>query len=528
MKLIARKEYKDYFKDKKPTIKELLGGYDKLSLIKDLMEFMGGVKDKELNPLVNNQTTLRLIEYVMSFDEVTNKIKDDEGYETALIKAYLIISDELNSNEKPAFHPEKLSKLSQARFLIPISINQYELDGIDPKVRLNSELAKIALLQRYFNENPHLQSLDSLFFEKFRIENWKEYFFKIMRFIFASMEAKRDSFIVKLDPFTEEDMNFYKTIELIDADIEEYSDFLEIRKRPIIRLNNDEFGVLYLPFVFDKIYKSVYFELSKLGMDNKGLLGSLGQDFQSHFGKDFFEDTLCKNIIERAYKGKSYFKCIEEKDLGNLTDYYVRYDKKIFLFEFKNATIPLKAKCSNDFEIIEKSLLDKLDESIDSRGKAKPRAIKQLITCIRAIFEKESGFSFTKADSFLEEKTPVVYPIIVVQDYCLNAMGINYFLNETFKSKLETTGLKDEYDKQRIKNLTIIHIDYLIYLNDVLKDGIIKLHDLIDEYHRYTNNGKFGNPVSFGQFLAKYVNNKKGFNTKPDIWKEYLQEFIDN
>jgi hypothetical protein len=51
---------------------------------------------------------------------------------------------------------------------------------------------------------------------------------------------------------------------------------------------------------------------------------------------------------------------------------------------------------------------------------------------------------------------------------------------------------------------------------------------LLDEYHRYTNNGKFGNPVSFGQFLAKYVNNKKGFNTKPDIWKEYLQEFIDN
>ena len=84
MKLIARKEYKDYFKNKKPTIKELLGGYDKLSLIKDLMEFMCGVKDKELKPLVNNQTTLRLIEYVMSFDEITTKVKDDKEYNTAL------------------------------------------------------------------------------------------------------------------------------------------------------------------------------------------------------------------------------------------------------------------------------------------------------------------------------------------------------------------------------------------------------------------------------------------------------------
>ena len=173
---------------------------------------------------------------------------------------------------------------------------------------------------------------------------------------------------------------------------------------------------MYLPFVFDKIYKSVYFELSKLGTENKELLGKIGKDFQSHFGKDFFEDTLCKNILERAYKGKNYFKCIEEKDLDSLTDYYIRYDKKIFLFEFKNATIPLKAKCSNDFEIIEKSLLDKLDESIDSKGKVKPRAIKQLITCIRAIFEKENRFSFIKVEFYFlilyTTKTNLIYRLL--------------------------------------------------------------------------------------------------------------------
>ena len=524
MKLIARKEYKDYFTGEKPTIKELLGGYDKLTLIKDLMGLMG-FEDKELQSLVNTQSTLRLIEHILSFDEKTPKSKGEDD----LFKAFLIVSDELNNKGKsPLISSEKLTKLSHARFLIPFSINQHELDGIEPKVRLNSELAKIALLQRYFTQNPQLQCLENLFFEKFKIGTWNDYFFKIARLLFAFAEVQRDSFIVKLDPFTEEDLNFYETIELIDTDIEEYSDFLEIRKRPIIRLSHDEFGILYLPFVFDKIYKSVYFELSELGKNHKKLLGTIGKDFQSRFGKDFFEDTLCKNILERAYKRKNCFKCIEEKDLGNLTDFYVRYEKKIFLFEFKNATIPLKEKCSNDYEVIEKSILEKLDESIDSKGKAKPRAIRQLITCMQAIFKKSKGFDFTKVDSFLEKKTPVVYPIIVVQDYCLNAMGINFFLNETFKSRLEANGLNEEFSKQRIKNLTIIHIDYLIYLNDALKNGIIKLHDLIEEYHRYTNKGKFGNPVSFGQFLAKYVNKNRKFNTKPDIWKEYLQEFLDN
>ncbi len=107
-------------------------------------------------------------------------------------------------------------------------------------------------------------------------------------------------------------------------------------------------------------------------------------------------------------------------------------------------------------------------------------------------------------------------------------MGINYFLNDRFKSRLDVNGLSEENQKERIKNLTIIHIDHLIYLNNALRDGDIKLHDLIDEYHRATKKGQFGDPISFGQYLPKYLNSHKKFNTKPDLWKEYLQEFVKN
>ena len=97
-----------------------------------------------------------------------------------------------------------------------------------------------------------------------------------------------------------------------DTEIGEYSDFLGIRKCPIVRLNHDEYGVLFLPFLYDKIYKSVYFELNTIGQENKDKLGKIGKDFQSNFGKDFFEDRLCKEMLKRAYEGNKFFTCIEE------------------------------------------------------------------------------------------------------------------------------------------------------------------------------------------------------------------------
>lgn len=527
MSIEIRLGYNDIFKGEKPTIKELLKNGDKLSIIKDLMALIGQKQEKGFRQIVNTQSTLRLIEHVMSLSESGTK---NEVEENSLIKAFLIVNDELNNNEKSPPNLELSSQLSFARFLMSFRIYQYELDGIDIKVRLNAEITKIKLLQDYFNQNIQLEGLEKLFFEKFSIDSWKNYFFKIFRLISADLEKQRDSFIVKLAPLTQEDIDFYEKIESSDAEIGEYSDFFEIRKRPIVRLNHDEYGVLYLPFLFDKVYKSIYFELSAIGQENKETLGKIGKNFQSNFGKDFFEDVLCKQILERAYKGNKLFKCLEENELGNLTDYYIRNDKRIFLFEFKNSTIPKDVKCSNNLELIESSLLEKFDEHTDPKGKVRPKAVMQLITCIRAIYERyeenKSKFSFKNVDSFLEKKTPTVYPIVIVQDYCLDATGINYFLNDKFKSKLNGNGLSEENRKERIKNLTIIHIDYLIYLNDALKNGDIKLHDLIDEYHREAKKKKLGYPISFGQFLSKYLNSHKKFNTKPDLWKEYLQEFI--
>ncbi len=519
--------YNDFFEGEKPSINQLLKGRDKISIIKDLMGLIGSKETKEIKAIVNTQSTLRLIEYVMSLGESDNK---NELEENSLIKSFLIVNDELNNNEKLPKNLKLSSQLSFARFLMSFRIYQYELDGIDIKVRLNAEIAKIKLLQDYFNQNTQLKGLENIFFEKFSINSWNNYFFKIFRLVSADLEKQRDSFIVKLDPLTQEDIDFYDKIESSNIEIGEYSDFFEIRKRPILRLNHDEYGVLYLPFLFDKVYKSIYFELSAIGRENKETLGKIGKNFQSSFGKDFFEDMLCKQILDRAYKGNKLFKCLEENEVGSLTDYYVRKGNRIFLFECKNVTIRKEVKCSNDLEIIEKSLLEKLYESIDSKGKVTPSAIKQLINCIRAIYERyeenKQKFSFKNVDGFLEKKTPTVYPIIVVQDYCLDSTGVNYFLNDKFKSKLDTNGLSEENRKERIKNLTIIHIDYLIYLNDALKKGDIELHDLIDEYHREAKKKKIGYPISFGQFLPKYLNSHKKFNTKPDLWKEYIQEFI--
>ncbi len=526
MKLIARIGYKDHYKTNGPEISALLSNFDRLSVIKALMDLISN-KNKELKSFIDDKATLRLIEHAGSLLENKEGIKEIDS--TTLSNAYLVVNDELNSNEKPPHTTQFTTKLSHARFIIPLSINQNEIESLDPKVQLNTEIVKIKLLQDYFNQNPKLRNLEELFFKKFDIDSWNNYFLKIFRLILASQNISRNSYIARFDPLTDEDIAFYKNLEFGDVEIEEFSDFMEIRKHPIVRLNDTDYGVLYLPFLFDKIYKSVYFELSKIGNDNKSELGSIGKEFQSNFGKDFFEDLLCKSMIERAYKGKNHSVCLEEKNLGNLTDYYVRKNNRIFLFEFKNITIPKNIKCSGDFNLIENGLLEKLYESNDS-GKKKPRAVKQLITCIQSIYGNldSKKFDFKKVDNFLEKKKPIVYPIIIVQDYCLDSIGINYFLNEKFKETLASDGLMDEFNKQRIKNLTIIHIDYLIYLNDSLRDGSIKLHDLIDEYHRATNKGLFGNPISFGQFLSRHLNKIKNFNTKPNIWMEYLQDFIKN
>ena len=109
------------------------------------------------------------------------------------------------------------------------------------------------------------------------------------------------------------------------------------------------------------------------------------------------------------------------------------------------------------------------------------------------INSSQNKFAFF--DKVKKNSSLVYYPILVVTDYTLCSIGFNQLLNEYMKMEItKTEGL----NRNKIKQLTIVHIDDFLYHQTALK----KLDLVILKYHNYLKNKNgFDLMISFTDYL---------------------------
>ncbi|AHM63186.1 hypothetical protein D770_24705 [Flammeovirgaceae bacterium 311] len=449
-----------------------------------------------LEHLVTNYYQEIFVEGVLNIEEAEKQIEKIQYSKEALVfvKAFIAFShiriDRLLSHKSNDYDSLTLNQVTDR-------IGTYEYEGFEYPYIYGIEVLKSIEFFSFLSDS--YKNVLAQFLESRNLVNWEEYVLKMSgimeRFLEGKQRVRVESGIEK-----EVDIALLKRFVTSDIFLHEQANFLNLKKNPLIKYADNGFLSIFQIFVFEKIYKALYFDITLVANE----LGvSLGKN---ELGKEFFEEWLCTKYVNKIFKGPKIINIQETdeafKKLTEIPDHYIRNWDDVYVFEYKDTLIADKAKVSLDSEEVLRELKEKLYQKIANRKKPKKSAVLQLAEFI-INYEKNHIHFDPKASP----NKVTFYPILVVQDRCLSTPGINQILNELFIETMKNSGSKVKY-----KSLVIINIDTFLLARGIL-DNIKDLKECLNDYIRVANdvkNKKSRILMSFESWFKRIYIYKKG------------------
>ena len=442
--------------------------------------------------IINKISTLRTIEILLKKKIKIEKVSHNPE---SLFKLYLIVNDEIAS--RIDFFTKKYltgnrSISNEIRLHLHLGLNQYLINTDLANKKLWVEALKFVQFEKWINTKPELENTLTRYLEKFNVKTLYELFTLIFRI--GQVAISHHKFSIDEQ---EKGITFFNYISNHNINSSEWNELSEIMKNPLYRMDNGEYLIIDFYFVLNKFFTGMYHDL--LNFSN-----SENSNFHQVYSSDFIEKYLLGNAINSVF-GNKYIQFNEDKmksykvkNINNLAlpDYYIRNGNKVFLFECKNSLISLIAKLDSKFEKVETDFKNKFYESEN-----KNKAAKQLLNFIN--LSNEGKYSFF--DTCAKNNNLIYYPIIITTDDTLTSLSFNNLINEYVIKDLNKI---DGKLKKRIKPITIIHINDLLYRTTSLK----RLDVLIDAYHKHFDSSKnlyFDRFISFTDYIEIFVFKRK-------------------
>lgn len=454
------------------------------------------IKEKPI--LISKYASLKLAEHILAQKDLLEKPISIDEDELNLFKAFLVINTELNNNQKfdnlNSDNFEKLVDLTLT-FKFPESdLALFSNDDLEFLKLIYTTIYKVDELLKFLNSNDDFVELKVEFLKSFNTDSEEE-FIKHMKFLFGKL---LESKITKNYTFEVDDdsaLNFLKSMSSENIKIDE--DFTVLKNNPIYFLEDNLFSIVNYFFAVDKFYRSTKFKLKEIYESKESLKKKYG-NFFGFFNKNFSEDFLMKNLLDDIFHKKYFVKKPDtEKELDGEPDYYIRYDKNIFLFENKDVLVSKSLKSSGNIDDINRLLESKFVKD----GK-KSVGIGQIINSIQEIQDKK----FRYDEGVNSDKKFTIYPILLIQDRIFQSPGVNYRLNNWYKAMVKEK-LENSYDKNYIKGLTVIDIDTLIFWAPYLKQKDRHFKEiLIDHLKRMETHKKINASTEKEELLRKSKN----------------------
>ena len=167
--------------------------------------------------------------------------------------------------------------------------------------------------------------------------------------------------------FSEENFAHSKIIQRITHDFDkkksfnqdEFSDFMFLRKFPIIKLNGS-YAVTNWNFIVDKFYPAIIYDFYNKTAVKNIFKGKNDQEklnvYLSKVGHEFGEAKLLKETFVKIIRQQSKL-IIPGNDIDKNFDLYCRIDKHVFLFEYKHIMLPKKITYEEIKELIDSRLV---------------------------------------------------------------------------------------------------------------------------------------------------------------------------
>jgi hypothetical protein len=250
---------------------------------------------------------------------------------------------------------------------------------------------------------------------------------------------------------------------------EKKENYAGIKSSPLFKLNDDTWLVLNWSFLSQKLYEGLIFDFYKESGIASTKDFSQFLRFKEFIGEHITEKHLFRLLAEKSFNKKHDALLFDQGKPNGFPDVYYRKGNKVFLFEIKDAYFPSGAVSSFSYETIKEAI----DKKLNNPEKGTGQIIKQLQHLKQSPFENPQRYK--------NPRNLIVYPIIIYTDIHFNMPGVNEYVNRTFQEMVKSGGLDDAFNK--IMPLTMININYLIGIFDVLGNKETSLDTQIDYYH---------------------------------------------
>lgn len=418
--------------------------------------------------------------------------EDKDRDELNLFKAFLVVNESLNKSKNLTLDSTivNIDKIAEMMVSLKFSSSDFGVyENADVELLQLSYVTsyKFAELLKFLESDDgykYLREELCKYFKQSNVDNLKKQVDYLLVQILLFRKNNSYKFLVE-DSDTIEFFN-----SLISDQIIADEDFINIRNFPLYKIGNDTFSIINPFFVLDKFTKSVKFLLKEC-FNNHHNLQSNDRTFFSFYNNLFSEKFLMKNVLENIFSKKQFSKQEILVSDDKEPDYYIRHNKDIYIFEYKDVLFPKNIKSSGDIEKITKMLKGKflVNPTTDKRI-----GIGQIINNIEAI----SNNSFAYDNNIILGKFYNIYPILLLSDRTLEIPGMNHIFNNWFKSNLN-----DINKNLTVKNLIIMDIDTLIFYQEYLKSKDKNFKNILDMH----NDSMKMSIKGYGKNLLEFENN---------------------
>jgi hypothetical protein len=436
---------------------------------------------KEVN-IINTYSSLSLFEYFFQKEE-EKEIQTHAEFERNLFKAYLILNSRFTLRQQKAFTSTEHidSDLHIPMMLFCMSYPYSDKKNYNINEVWTSQAIKAIYLFNFLEAETKMQPLLTAFLSYFECKTWQEYMKSILPLTLPAIQNQKEGHTdieINKDEDFEKNCSFLEKFIIQDDNPLDENDFKSLRSKPVYKVDEGIYRIIFNLFIVEKIYKGLYFTLNILNdqLPKKDKIS----EFKSYYGYEISEKIISYEIIRSIYPVD---KCISfsGQELSDLKidaapDYYIRKGKNILIFESKDFLIPAESKESFDYEVYQDEFEKKLYFE-EKDGKQVYKAVMQLIENVRNLlksnFEPDKGYNYREV---------CIYPILLTHDYQYDVVGFNTLINYWFQAELEV--LEEEgIFIHRVKPLIVINIDSLIYHQVALQKE--SLHCFLDKYEKH-------------------------------------------
>ena len=470
-----------------------------------------------IDMLIDRYSFLKLTSFLIAHhNEEHHELTNEE--KTRLFKAYLVLCDEyLDRISSGESIPDKYTSDDMLKYYMPIQLLTNAIDAFS-----DSSLEVIKgkwFFVDFANTDKKFKRYIDDFIRVKEYPNAIEYLGYIFNAIASATVNEPPTNIMMFGESSGPWINFMNSMCANPKDFVEDDDLNALRSKPVYKIADDKFAILFSKFFVDKLFPGLLFDmastLASIGTfyDEVVAYRSIKQQVGERFSEQYMLYRTLVNTLSRRMPVRICGKDLHKVLKSGEPDYYARRNNRVFVFEFKDVRLDSQTISSCDYETI----IQKLYNTFVFNEEGKPKGVKQLANVI----ENKLPEIVSRIDTAVPNGKLKIYPVLVYTDGSFDIEGINYYLNGEFRRVIGSVD-----DRFQVKDLVMVNLNLLMKLENYFRNGKIDLDKVMNEYLAFKESKEILNTVPFNKYLFQYARGK-GFDMKfTQTFKDTFNELL--